>query len=139
MVGMVGMAEVEERDLSMSIFSLQLWINFWVRFENRGEDATAEEKATDGGPGGNGGDGGNAGKGGDGGSGGSIRFSVPKADTYLLMLYGTAKYSGGRGGRPGKPGIGGQSFQFYLNTFSVWNQLLYQVLEEREGQVARGI
>ena len=44
MVGMVGMAEVEERDLSMSIFSLQLWINFWVRFENRGEDATAEEK-----------------------------------------------------------------------------------------------
>ena len=64
--------------------------------------------------GGDGGDGGYAGKGGDGGSGGTIRISVPKADTYLLMLHGNSEYSAGRGGSAGKQGIGGQYFQGYL-------------------------
>jgi hypothetical protein len=57
-----------------------------------------------------GGDGGNAGNGCDGGSGGIIRIFAPKGDTYLFVLCGTIKYSGGRGGSAGTPGKGGKSF-----------------------------
>ena len=89
-------------------------------WENRGKDATEDEDGTDGGRGGDGGDGGNAGRGGDGGHGGKIRLSVPKADTYLLMLmlYGTVDFSGGVGGLAGNPGRGGQSFHCYLTASS---------------------
>lgn len=102
--------------------------------ENRGSDATKYSDGTDGSPGGDGGNGGNAGRGGDAGSGGTIRISVPKTDTHLLVLCGTAKYSGGTGGSAGKPGRGGQSFQCYLTLSSIYNQLLQQAVEERVGQ-----
>ena len=88
-------------------------------WENRGTDATEHKNGIDGGPGGDGGNGGNAGAGGNGGSGGTIRISVRKADTHLLVLLGTINYAGGRGKSAGKPGIGGRSSPGYLTTSSI--------------------
>ena len=122
MVEMVAMAKMEARDTGMTLFCTNSFNeSIYECLENRGSNATRFSRGTDGGPGGDGGNGGNAGRGGDAGSGGTIRISVPKTDTYLLVLCGIAKYSGGIGGSAGKPGSGGQSFQGYLRPLSKIN------------------
>jgi len=82
-----------------------------LRRTNSGQDATQFSYGTDGGPGGNGGDGGDAGSGGNGASGGTIRLSVTRDDTHLLMICSDYNVSGGTGGQQGIPGYGGECMQ----------------------------